>query len=394
VIALLIAAVAGGTVALVLSLGRGGRPTVELAEARQGDIRTIVDAPGVVRPGEEVRISSSIAGKVEMVAVAEGEKVSKGQLLIRLDRRTYEAQVREARAQLQLARAGREQSRAQCRRARELVESDLIARQEMETACTQYRIDQARVKQARAALDVALEKLDLTTIVSPIAGTVTMLAVDQGENVIPGTAGAAEAVLAVVADLSRMKVVAQVDEADVANVEVGQEATVVVDAFSRRMFGGTIVDVDQAAGGGFGQGAAQNGRVEYSIDVLLADSTAPLKSGMSATVEIATLLQDDVLVVPIASVVTRPVEQVAEAREEETGNGVRGNGRQETEAVFIVEGTTARLVPVRTGVAGERFIHIDEGLQPGQEVVVGPFSALRELESGEKVRILDTPNSR
>ena len=364
---------------LVFMLRGPRRTIVEVADVFRGDIMSIVSTPGVVRPKTEVQISSSVVGTVEELPVREGQQVKEGELLVRLEQTAYLAQVQRSRANLELTEANLQQSRNQWNRAQQLYDMELISQQEYEEARTQFLLDQARVKEARATLNQAREELNETTITSPLNGTVTQLNIELGETVITGTVNMPGTVLMVVSDLSTMEVECQVDEADIARVRQGQRANIQVEALPGTVFVGSVSEVGYSATQD-DLGGVPATTVRYLVDVTIEDSVPALKPDMTATVEIVTQEKGDVLMVPIQAVVTRPIEQLSE--EIEVDGAVPG---QEIQAVFVYEYGIARLVPVNTGILGENYIEITEGLTEEQTVISGPFSALRELQTGEQV---------
>lgn len=354
---------------------------VTVSEVVQGDLTSTVSAPGIIRPLTEVQISSSINGVVQQLMVKEGQEVKKGELLLQIDPSEFRAQVRRAQAGLEVAQANLEQARSQWKRAEQLYKSNLISEQEYESARTNHLLSQAQLKESRASLEQTQEQLQKTRITSPLEGTVIQVNIELGENVITGTLDNPGTKLMIVADLSRMEVESQIDEADIAKVDMGQRAIVEVEAIPEKRFNGSVQEVGYAAED---QGIEQDATVNYNISILIEDSISELKPGMTATSEIITAQLEDVIMIPIQSVVIRPVDQLSS--EFQSGNdNIELKGKEQSEAVFVVQNGIASLVPVITGVAGEEYIQIRSGLQPGQQVITGPFNSLRELSNGERV---------
>lgn len=367
--------------AFLLFLRRPSAVKVTVSEVVQGDLTSTVSAPGIVRPLTEVQISSSINGIVQQLMVKEGQEVKKGDLLLQIDPSEYRAQVRRAQAGLEVAQANLQQARSQWKRAEQLYKSKLISEQEYESARTNHLLSQAQLKESKANLEQTLEQLQKTRITSPIEGTVIQINIEPGENVITGTLDNPGTKLMVVADLSRMEVESQVDEADIAKVGMGQRAIVEVEALPEKKFIGLVHEVSYAAQD---QDAEQDATVNYSISILIEDTITELKPGMTATSEIITAQLQNIVMIPIQSVVVRPVDQLSS--EFRNGDGNFGlKDKDQTEAVFVVQDGVATLIPVITGVAGEEYIQIRSGLQPGQQVITGPFNSLRELRNGERV---------
>ncbi|NLG18153.1 MAG: efflux RND transporter periplasmic adaptor subunit [Fibrobacter sp.] len=369
--------------AIVLIARRNSGIEVEITEVTRGDITSVVSAPGEVRPLTEVQISTSIVGKIDRLPVNEGDRVKKGALLISLDQTEFRAQVRRTRANLDITRASMAQSRSQFNRAQKLFDSQLISEQEYEAARTQFLLDRARVKEAQAAYVQATEQLQDTRIEAPIDGTVTQLNVELGENVIPGTLNNPGTVLMVIADLDRMEIECEVDEADVAKVKKGQRAIIDVEAISGKQFRGSVIEVGYASADDRAEEFIQEeATVSYAVDIIITDTVSALKPGMTANVQIVTEAEKNVLMVPLQAVVVRPGDDLPEQADGSSSNP----GNDEVEAVFIYDNGVARLIPVNTGITGEDYIQITAGLKEGMQIIAGPFESLRELEEGQTVR--------
>ena len=257
--------------AYLLFLRKPSAVKVTVTEVVRGDLTSTVSAPGIVRPLTEVQISSSINGIVQQLMVKEGQEVKKGDLLLQIDPSEFRAQVRRAQAGLEVAQANLEQARSQWKRAEHLYKSNLISKQDYESARTNHLLSQAQLKESRANLDQTLEQLQKTRITSPIEGTVIQINIEPGENVITGTLDNPGTKLMVIADLSRMEVESQVDEADIAKVNMGQRAVVEVEALPEKRFKGVVHEVSYAAED---QNDEQDATVSYNISILIEDTIA------------------------------------------------------------------------------------------------------------------------
>jgi len=369
-----------GAVLLVIlfMIGRGDRrPQVELSNVTLGNISATVSASGTIQAATSVQISATVPGTIEKLAVSEGQTVKRGELLLQLDEQEYRASLTRAEASLQLNRAALAQSKAMYNRAKELFEKHLISRQDYENALTQYLLDQARVKEAAAAVDQASHHFESTTINSPIDGTVTQLSVEQGEQVVIGLPNVPGVVLMTIADMSKMQVHGEVSEVDVVSIKTGQKSFITIEAFVDSVFDGEVTEVAMSPINGGSVGGVVNFLVKVSID----DTVSRLLPGMTAFADIVTASHDTVLLVPIQSVLTKTVEQLAPhfcPKDIPL--------QTEVQAVFIVEHGKAYLVPVNTGIAGRDYIEITSGLKLGEAVISGPFALLQKLRSGTAVR--------
>jgi HlyD family secretion protein len=381
---------------------RGAKRTgVQTAKARKGQIISTVSAPGSVKAVTEVKISAYAMGRITRLPVKEGDSVRKGQVLVQIDPANYAAQVKQARASVELNKASLAQSELVYQRNQELFSKGLLSQEQFEQVETEYRLSQARYTQAEASLDQVQDMLGKTTITSPISGTVVQLNVELGEVVVTGTMNNPGSVIMTVSDMSQMEVEAQVDESDVRDIAVGQPAEIEVDAIPGRTFKGTVSEVGNAAIATAASytSTGSTASVNYTVRVRFDQASPLLKSGMSANVEITTANKKDVLLVPIQSVVMRKVE--SEKRQAERPKGKR-KGRawaedtlsegkkskeKDQEVVYLVQKGRAVIAPVTTGVSDQDNIEITGGLEEGQEVVKGPFRELRNLKHQDRVKI-------
>ena len=400
--------IAAGAVIIVAAIvignmARGARAAgVQTAPAKKGQIISTVAAPGNVKAVTEVKISAYVMGKITRLPVKEGDRVRKGQVLVQIDPAAYAAQARQARASLDLARANFAQSSLVYRRNQELHGKELLSQEAFEQVATDYQMNQARLIQAEASLDQAQDNLDKTTITSPINGTVVSLNVEVGEVVVTGTMNNAGSVIMTVSDMSAMEVEALVDESEVRDIRPGQPAEIEVDALPGSKFAGAVSEVGNAAVATAASlsGSSSTASVNYTVRVRFETPSDLLKSGMTANVEITTANKNGILVVPIQSVVMRKVETEKLQTERRRGRGApRGaaaagepadgkrNKEKDQEVVYVIAKGRAAVTPVRTGVSDQENIEVLSGLDEGQQVIKGPFSALRNLKHNDRVKV-------
>ncbi|MDO9391528.1 MAG: efflux RND transporter periplasmic adaptor subunit [bacterium] len=393
-----------GAVLLVLilvvsNIARGSKKlAIQSAKVKKGEIISTVSAPGNVKAETEVQISAYVMGKITRLPVKEGDKVRQGQVLVQIDPTSYAAQVKQNKASLELAQANLAQTELIYKRKQELFAAGLISQEENEATTTQYNLDRARLTQAEASLEQAQDTYAKTTITSPINGTVVQLNVEVGEVVVTGTMNNAGSVIMTVADLSQMEVEAQVDESDVKDIKLGQEAQVEVDAIIGRTFKGVVSEVGNAAISS-GSSSTSNASVNYTVKTRIIDKSADLKSGMSANVEITTAHKTGIMLIPIQSVVMRKAEaerKQADPKKDKGGKGTAladdssSDGKRvkekEQEVVYVMEKGRAVISPVQTGTSDQENIEVISGLTEGQEVIKGPFSVLRNLKHNDKIK--------
>lgn len=348
---------------------KGSSIKVKTDVVERGRIKSTVSAPGRISPKNEVNISSDIMGKLTNLNVREGEEVTKGKVIARLERTREEAAVESARSSFLSAEASYEMKKSKFDTKVELYKKSLIAREEFETAETELKMAKLNVEERRASLKNVLESLNKTTIRSPINGVVTRLNVEEGETVVTGTMNNPGTVLMVLSDLSQMEVECEVDESDIVNLGVGQTAEINVDAFGDTVFSGHVVEVSNA--GKTIYSGTQEEVTNFEVKVAFDSTDKRLRPGMSSTVDIISAKKDSTLKVPIQCVV------------------LRGKDKEKKEGVFIVEDGMATFREVETGISSDMEIEIKKGLDVGEFVVSGPYSALSKLKDGDNVEEME-----
>jgi HlyD family secretion protein len=399
---------------LVANLARqaGGGVGVQVAEAKVGDVSSSVRAPGKVQPETQVKLSANVPGEVVQLAVKEGQPVRRGQFLLQLDDTQYRAQVRQSQAALQSSRSNLKsaeatfaQSDAVLARKETLFTQKLVSPEELEAARTQRNADKARLDSYReevaredAAHEAAMDNLRKTRFVSPIDGTVTQVNIERGEIAVIGTMNNPGTVVLTVADLSRMKVEADVDETDVSSVRLGQTAKVTVDALPDTSLSGKVVEIANSPE--FSNLGTQEQQTNFEVDVMLDDPPASLRPGMTADVDIRTGTRQNVLHVPIQAVVVRTQEELDRAARRTKGKAGKGASKaaasdsasekkktEEIKGVFVMDKGTAQFRRVRPGIASDTDFEITGDVKAGEQVITGPYRILRNLKPGQKVKV-------
>jgi HlyD family secretion protein len=382
---------------------RGVRVYVEPVVKRH--IERIVKATGEIDPRVKVNLSAHVVGKIEELYVEEGDRIEAGQPFLRLEREAFLAVRDRAKADLEIARSRVRQAEItladadlKLQRARRLNDEQIGSQADLEAAELNYRSqelagEQAReaVLQAQAALDKAEDDLYKTTIYAPLSGRVTALNAEEGEVVVSGTMNNPGSVIGTISDLSEILAEVDVDETEVAFVEVGQSATLTVDALPDHEFTGKVVEI-----GSSGFQRPTNPDVTYFKTKILLDAPDPaLRPGMSARVEIVTAVADDALVVPVQCVVDRPPvkpEAAAEGEEaapDEPKEASAPIADEEIEVVFVVVDGKAEQRAVDTGLSDITHVQILSGVNEGESVVTGPYRSLKDLDNGDAVRPRD-----
>ncbi|MBN1204479.1 MAG: efflux RND transporter periplasmic adaptor subunit [Myxococcaceae bacterium] len=376
-------------------------PTVEVqvAKARKGSITRTITGAGKVQAATTVKISSNLSGDLVELLVKDGERVTKGQVLGKIDRRRFEASVNQARAsqnaakaEVQVSEVEAQRSAAEYVRVESLVGKGLASAAELEqsaaardTAAARVAAARQRFEQASAVYDEAASNLSKTTLVSPIDGNVIELSREVGERV--RGSDFSEDVVMTIAALSAMEVKIEVGEHEVVHLKPGQPAEVTVDALEGQIFQGSVVEIAQKA-------LIKNPGTEaevttFPITVALDTRPPGVLPGMSAEVRIAAETHNDAVLVPIQAVTVRSEKSLPDYKPPVEGGGITARRKTESLAkvVFVVDtDSKAQVRRVRTGIASDTELEIVEGLQDGDRVVEGPYRLLsKELNAGDTV---------
>ncbi len=381
---LLVLVLIGLVVLFNLSSRREKSVRVTVEKTTIHDLTSVVSASGEVKPKKNINISAHVPGRIVKIGVVEGQEVRAGDFLLKLDSAQYEANAERDRALIQSYKAQLIQAEARLKREennyarqKKLYDSQLISLEQLESAKVQYDIALAEVRairhqiqQAEASLKSTLDSLSKTVYNSPIDGIITSLRVEEGEVAIIGTMNNPGTVLMTIADLSEMEVEVDVDETDVVGVRLGQMAEVKVDALPNQTLTGVVTKIGSSAVEKLT--STQRESRDFRVTITLEDPPRTLRPGLSASADIIIAKKKGVLAVPISALVVKEEEDSSPSSKE----------KKETEGVYVVEGGRAKFCPVTKGIMGGLWVEITSGLKEGQEVIVGPYSALRELKDG------------
>ncbi len=418
----------GGIVLLLLLMvifkGKGGDKEVKVntANATLETLTETVDANGKIQPEVEVVMGSDVSGEIVQLKYKEGDQVKKGDTLILINPDIYESALNRAEATLNNARANAANSRARLAQAKaqfslskktfnrnkRLFDQGAISQADFETAESNYEVAEAEliasqetvngsefsVMSANASRNEALDNLNRTIIVAPMDGTISRLNKEEGEQV-QGSMGVSVTDILTVANLDNMEVQVDVNENDIVRVSMGDTAMIEVDAFLDHKFKGIVTEIANSANTtGMNVDQVTNFSVKVRIlrssyqDLIPEDKPylSPFRPGMSATVEIQTETERNVVVVPVAAVTTRE-DTVRTERKGRPGAKRTDEEAEPFECVFIYSEGKAKLVLVDAGIQNSKFIHIKSGIKEGDEVIVGPYDAVsRKLMHNDKVQ--------
>lgn len=372
---------------------------VQLTQVRKGAISRVIAGAGKVAASTTVKISSNLSGDLIELPVAVGDRVSRGQVLGRIDRRRFEAAVKQSAASASAARAevatiqvdvdrlGKEVERVQGLAEKGLASAAELekTRAELASAKARQAAQLDRVAQASAALDEAQNNLSKTTLTSPIGGNVIEVTREIGERV--RGSDFSEDVVMTLAALHAMEVKIEVGEHEVVHLRAGQRADVKLDAFEGQSFEGAVVEIAQKALIR-NQGTEQE-TTSFPVTVALVAKPEGVLPGMSAEVRITAEERESALVVPVQAVTVRPEKALADVPANVEGSKLVAPKKGETFAkvVFVVD-TDKKAHPrrVKTGIASDTDVEIVEGLKEGEQIVEGPYRTLaKDLKDGDTI---------
>lgn len=425
VVLLILIAVVGRKAGL---FGKEKPAEVAVEEVKMRTIYELVTANGKIEPETEVKISADVSGEIIDVYIEEGQKVEKGQLMLKIKPNIYisakdrsTAVVNSAKAGLENAEARKMQveavfnkSKLNYERSEKLWEQKAISQYEWETAKTDFESNKAELlaseknvqsskynlKSAEASLNEAEENLYKTSIYAPMTGIVTRLNVEKGERVV-GTEMMAGTELMRVADLNKMEVKVEVNENDIVRISVNDTAIVEVDAFLGSKFKGVVSEIANSASSSASAMSDQVTSFEVKIlmlpesykDLINADRKYPFRPGMTANVDIQTESRANVLSVPIEAITSRSdsaMQKTADTTKKKADNKKVEKEIDSKEVIFVLNKSTVNLKKVKTGIQDNNFIEIKEGLSEKDKVVVAPYSAVsRKLKDGDIVKVVD-----
>ena len=440
-------AVLGGIVWFSVYQTNKGLTTVQTAKvAKVETLVSQVTASGEVKPTTYTNITAQGFGRITDILVKEGDHIRKGDRLLLQENVQANADVqaqaatinsnesgvqaagasyKAAQADLIQQEANLEKAKLDYDRGQSLYKDGLIPKQDFDQRKTAYdaavaaadsskarvQAQKAQLEQMRSQLDQskavlvrAKDVLQKTTYVSPINGIVSYLPVRVGEYVVPGIQNANGSFLMTLSDMSTVTSEVKVDETDIVNVRNGQVADVTIDAIPGKIFKGTVTEIGSQAvlrssGLATTQTTTSNQEAkDFKVVVTLENPPENLRPGLSTTAKIKTAEKKDVIAIPIQALAVRSKKDLeAAAKEAAKGGNVTlaappplSSGdpkKDEIQGVFVVNGKKASFRPVETGISGVTDIEIAKGLQPGDEIVVGSYKALRTLKPDAPIKV-------
>ncbi|MBR1800326.1 MAG: efflux RND transporter periplasmic adaptor subunit [Bacteroidaceae bacterium] len=366
---------AGGESALLLfvlllaACSKKHGPAYETTVVEKGNISTTVTATGTIEPVTSVEVGTQVSGIVAKIYVDYNSEVKAGQVIAELDRTNLLSTLESQRANLTSAQSAYAYQKANYERYKTLYDKGLISANDFEQARLSYVQAEQQVTTARQSVKRAETDLGYATITSPINGVVLDKAVEEGQTV--AASFSTPTLFTIAQDLTDMRVIADIDEADIGEVKEGQRVSFTVDAFPNDTFQGQVTQVRQ-------QATTESNVVTYEVVISAPNADLKLKPGLTANVTIFTLEKNDVLTVAAKALRFSPNEALI--AEDETIQGSDAKTK-----LWIREGKTFKAIPVEVGVSNGTTTEIISGVQPGTEVLADMvFGDATEEESSSQ----------
>ena len=343
----------------------------ETAKVDQGNIQTTITATGTIEPVTSVTVGTQVSGIVSKLYVDYNSVVKKGQVIAELDKTNLISELTAQRANLSSAQSSLNYQQANYNRYKTLYEKGLVSADEYESALLQYNQAKEQVKTASESVQRAQTNLGYATITSPIDGVVLSKAVEEGQTV--AASFNTPELFTIAQDLTDMRVIADIDEADIGGVKEGQRVTFTVDAFPDDQFEGQVTQVRQ-------QATTESNVVTYEVVISAPNNDLKLKPGLTANVTIYTLEKNGVLVAPAKAL--RFIPNEALLKEGQTIEDVEAPKK-----LWTLEGNTFKAHKVETGTTNGVLTEITSGISAGTEVLVDfTISGGEEMPQGQQAQ--------
>ena len=377
---------------------------MNVESAKIEEIKSSILASGTLIYKEQIELRSEVIGQVSEMLVEEGDRVIKDQVLMRLDPRTFNADVEQQQAYVRIQTIAIERQKQELKnitskwqRNKNLFERKMIGQDAFELIENQYalaRIDlrsrEEALTQAQATLDKAMDRLEKTVFRSPIDGIATSVDIKLGETAISGTTNIAGSNLITVADPSSILVEVLVDEADIANIAIDQSSDVFAVAYPDQALEGTVQSIATSA-----KRSSYRQGLSFTVKILLeATADIDIRPGMSCRAEIFTKIKQDTIAVPIEAIVFEDeADESSDLNSEQDSEGVTiraaADNLNASSHVFVfVDGKVVKR-NVELGISNDRLQEITSGLAVDDKVVIGPARALSKLKEGDSVKEIE-----
>lgn len=353
---------------------------LETVKPEMGEISNSITATGTIQPVDTVAVGTQVSGIIKNIYVDFNSTVKKGQLLATLDPDLLKYQSEQYQSNLQNAKSNLAYNEININRQSQLYKVGAISKADFDNATNQYKMAKAQVGTVTAQLSTANKNLSLTNIYSPIDGTILNRNVSEGQTV--ASSFSTPTLFSIAKDLTKMRVRASVDEADIGNVKVGQKATFTVDAFPDEIFNGEVSEVRLHP-------TVSSNVVNYTTIINADNSGLKLKPGMTANITIYTQVLENVMKIPVAATSFRPDSLIikkykinspfANGKKHEKGQWKKQNknkdkdtGPKDEAAVWVIaKDSTLSRKKIKTGMDNDTEIQVVSGLTKNDNIITG-----------------------
>ncbi|QXU49071.1 efflux RND transporter periplasmic adaptor subunit [Chryseobacterium sp. D764] len=371
---------------------------LETVKPEMGQISNSITATGTIQPVDTVAVGTQVSGIIKNIYVDFNSTVKKGQLLATLDPDLLQFQSQQIKANLQNAKSNLAYNEININRQSQLYKVGAISKADYDNATNQYNAAKAQVGSVNAQISTANKNLSLTNIYSPIDGTVLNRNVSEGQTV--ASSFSTPTLFSIAKDLTKMRVRASVDEADIGNVKVGQKATFTVDAFPDETFDGEVSEVRLHP-------TVSSNVVNYTTIINADNSGLKLKPGMTANITIYTQVLDSIMKIPVAATSFRPDSLIikkykinppfANGKKHEKGQwkkqGKETENKSEAAVWIITKDSTISRKKIKTGMDNDTEIQVVSGLNKNDNIITG-YKVLSKKSSGGQAKSPFMPQRR
>lgn len=326
----------------------------ETARVEKATIGNSVTATGTIEPVTKVEVGTQVSGIIDKIYVDYNSVVHKGQIIAELDKTNLMSELNSAKSNLAGAKSDLDYQRANYKRIKALYDKELVSGNEYDTALLSLRQAESTYAQRKEAVSKAQTNLGYAIITSPIDGIIISKAVEEGQTV--AASYSTPTLFTIAQDLTDMRVIADVDEADIGEVEVGQRVSFTVDAYPGETFEGQVTQVRLEA-------TTESNVVTYEVVISASNKDLKLKPGLTANVTIFTLERNNIVSVPTKALRFTPTKEMLNP-------GEKIEDCQGAHKVWVREGKTLKAYAVKTGITNGTRTQIVSGVKEGAEVIV------------------------
>lgn len=326
----------------------------ETARVEKATIGNSVTATGTIEPVTKVEVGTQVSGIIDKIYVDYNSVVHKGQIIAELDKTNLMSELNSAKSNLAGAKSDLDYQRANYKRIKALYDKELVSGNEYDTALLSLRQAESTYAQRKEAVSKAQTNLGYAIITSPIDGIIISKAVEEGQTV--AASYSTPTLFTIAQDLTDMRVIADVDEADIGEVEVGQRVSFTVDAYPGETFEGKVTQVRLEA-------TTESNVVTYEVVISASNKDLKLKPGLTANVTIFTLERNNIVSVPTKALRFTPTKEMLNP-------GEKIEDCQGAHKVWVREGKTLKAYAVKTGITNGTRTQIVSGVKEGAEVIV------------------------